>query len=205
MAKVKRIATGAFFGFLFGVTCAAQSQPARDPSAPSEEQLNVYRAFLDKIGPVLHIKNVADVTIPFDFKGFPEGRPCLKGVELESPPNYLRTTHKLGAEIIKGREIKLVDRHEQLQRLREKGDALGTGSKQAAPDEAKSSLNFLIFSEVAFDIGHRFAVLKYLWVCGEHCDSGETLVIEKIDGRWTLKPRFACATFINNAWSEMPN
>jgi hypothetical protein len=205
MVSMKRVAASAFAGLVFVLACEAQTQPAKGPSSLTEEQLNVYRSWLDIIGVQLHIKNLANVTVPFDFKGFPEGRPCLQGIELESPPEYLRTTHKFGDEIAKGRELRLVDRHEQLQLFRKRAEAPGSRPNQAAQDgpEAKNALNFLIFSEIAFDTGHRFAVLKYILVCGEHCDSGATRVMEKVGGRWTAKPRLICAGFFNNSFSEM--
>ncbi len=207
MVTAKRVAASAFVGLMFILACRPQTPPAKGPSSLTEEQLNVYRGFLDQFGPPLHIKNLANVTVPFDFKGFPEGRPCLKGIELESRSEYLRTTHQFGSEIAKGRELNLVDRHEQLRLFRKRDEASGNRPKQAAQDdaEAKNALKFLILSEIAFDTGHQVAVLKYILVCGEHCDSGAAIVMEKVDGRWTAKPRLICAGFFNNSFSEMPD
>jgi hypothetical protein len=207
MVKAKRIAASAFVGLVFTLACEAQTQPANRPRSPTEEQLNVYRSWLDLIGVQLHIKNLANVTVPFDFKGFPPGRPCLKGIELESPPEYLRTTHQFWPEIVKGRELNLVDRHEQLQLFRKRDEASRNPPNQAAQAgaETKNDLEFVIFSEIAFDTRHQVAVLKYILVCGEHCDSGATRVMEKVDGRWTAKPRLVCAGFFNNSFSEMPD
>jgi hypothetical protein len=120
MVKAKRVAASAFVCLVFTLACEAQTQPANRPSSLTEEQLNVYRSWLDIIGVQLHIKNLANVTVSFDFKGFPPGRPCLKGIELESPPEYLRTTHQSGPGIVKGKELNLVDRHEQLQLFRKR-------------------------------------------------------------------------------------
>lgn len=201
MVKVKRVAASAFAALVFVLACQALTQPANGPSPLTEEQMNVYRSWLDIIGVQLHVKNLANVTVPFDFKGFPEGRPCLKGIELESSSEYLRTTHEFGAEIAKGRELNLVDRHEQLKLFRRRDEA-----RQAQDGaQAKGGLNFVIFSEIAFDTGHHFAVLRYILVCGEHCDSGATRVMEKVDGRWTAKPGLICAGFFNNSFSEMPD
>jgi hypothetical protein len=207
MVKAKRVAASVFVGLVFTLACEAQTQPASSPSSLTEEQLNVYRSWLHIIGVQLHIKNLANVTVPFDFKGFPDGRPCLKGIELENPPEYLRTTHQLGPEIVKGRELNLVDRHEQLQLFRKRDEASRNPPNQAAQDgaEAKNDLKFVIFSEIAFDTKHQVAVLKYILVCGEHCDSGATRVMERVDGRWTAKPRLVCAGFFNNSFSEMPD
>src|SRR5271167_3663033 len=123
MVKAKRVAASAFVVLVCTLACEAQTQPANRPSSLTEEQLNVYRSWLNIVGVQLHIKNLANVTVPFDFKGFPEGRPCLKGIELEGPPEYLRTTHQFGLEIAKGRELTLVDRREQLNLLHQKEEA----------------------------------------------------------------------------------
>jgi hypothetical protein len=166
-------------------------QAGHSPSALTEEQVSVYRGFLDKLGPPLHIKNLASITVPFDFKGFPEGRPCLKGITLESPLEAQAATHPFGPEIGKGRELRLVDRHEQMILFR----------KRDARD--RNDLDFVIFSEIAFDTKHQFAVLRYILVSGEHSDSGATLVLEKVNGRWTPRRGLACAFFVNNSWLEM--
>lgn len=200
MAKAKRAAALAFVGLVSTSACGAQTQPAHDASSLTREQLDVYRSWLEIVGVHLHIKNLATVTVPFDFKGFPEGRPCLKGIELESPPEYLRTTHQFGPEIAKAGELKLVDRREQLKLLHQKDEAAASQPKEPAQND----LNFLIFSEIAFDTSHRFAVLKWILVLGERSNAGATLVMEKVDGRWTAKPRVRCAAFVNDS-SEMPD
>jgi len=41
---------------------------------PSEDQVEVYRTFLDRFTS-LHFRNLASQTTPFDFESFPEGRP----------------------------------------------------------------------------------------------------------------------------------
>jgi len=167
MFKSKRAVVLALAAGFFTVPIRGQGQPGHNPSALTEEQLSVYRGFLDKLGPPLHIKNIASVTVPFDFKGFPEGRLCLKGIKLESPLEALAATHAFGSEIGKGRELTLVDSHEQMNLFR----------KRDARD--KNDLDFVIFSEIVFDTKHQFAVLKYILVSGEHSDSGATLVLER--------------------------
>jgi hypothetical protein len=84
IVQARRVAALAFLSLVFTLACDAQTHPANGSSSPTDEQLNVYQSWLDIVGVRLHIKNLANVTVPFDFKGFPEGRPCLKGVELRS-------------------------------------------------------------------------------------------------------------------------
>ena len=164
----------------------AGDKPVLSRTPLNEEQLSVYRGFLDKFS-VLHFKNLSSVTIPFDFKGFPESRPCLNGIELENVSASLRTAHKFGLEITEGRELKLVSPVEQSKVLQQKP------TNENAPNES-----FLVFSEIVFDTKHQLAVLKYLVVCGRHCVHGATLIMEKVDGRWTANPRRPCASFLGD-------
>jgi hypothetical protein len=193
MLGMKRTLTSVLVLLVLALVCGAQSKPVHSPPL-TEEQLSVYRGFLDKFGS-LHIKNLSQVTLPLDFNGFPQGRPCLTGIELENSSDALKTAHVFGPEITKGREIKLVDPLEQTKLLKQRDTASANQPKQVA--QTGDDLNFLIFSEIAFDMKHRFAVVKYLLVCGEHCDSGATLVMEKVDGRWTTSSRRPCAQFVN--------
>jgi hypothetical protein len=89
----------------------------------------------------------------------------------------------------------LVDPVEQTKLLKQRDAASSNQANQAA--QSGNDLNFLVFSEIAFDTKHKFAVVKYLQVCGEHCVPGATPVMEKIDGRWTTNSRRPCAMFVN--------
>lgn len=51
----------------------------------SKEQTSVYHAFLEKFS-FLHVTNLSSVTVPFDFEGFPNSRPCPEGMELQTFP-----------------------------------------------------------------------------------------------------------------------
>jgi hypothetical protein len=188
-----------FVGFLLLtiLVSGCKHKPVLSRSPFSEEQLSVYRGLLDALS-VLHSKNLSTVSIPFDFKGFPETRPCLSGIELENISEARRTTHTFGPEITKGLDLKLVDRHEQIKLLKQR-DASPNVQKEKLATESKqtgSELNFLVLSEIAFDKNHQFAVVKYLLMCGEHCASGVTLVMEKVDGKWTESSRRPCALLI---------
>ncbi len=194
MLGLKTMLTLVLVLLVLALVCGAQSKPVYSSPPLTEEQLSVYRGFLDKFG-ALHIKNLSKITLPLDFKGFPEGRPCLTGIELENPSDALKTAHAFGPEITKGRELNLVDPLEQTKLLKQRDTASANQPKQAA--QSGNDLNFLIFSEIAFGTKHEFAVVKYLLVCGEHCDSGATLVMEKVDGRWTTSSRRPCAMFID--------
>ena len=206
MRRAGGVLASAIAALILALACEAQTKPVLSRLPLTEEQLNVYRGWLDGLQPPLHIKNIANLTVPFDFKGFPEGRPCLKGIELENLSEALLSTHEFGPEILKGRELNLVDRHRQLQLFQKRDAGSANQPKQATQNatEAKDDVNFVIFSEIAFDTKHQFAVLKFILVCGEHCDTGATRVMEKVGGRWAPRRGLVCAGFFNNSWSEMP-
>jgi hypothetical protein len=155
--------------------CWSQDKPVLQLSRLSEDQVEVYRAFLDRFSS-LHFRNLASQTIPFDFEGFPEGRPCLNGIKLDNPSESLRTPHTLGPEITKGKELRLI-----------------------YPPQHSSSSQYVALSEIAFDTSRQFAVLKYLFVCGQHCLSGATLVMEKMHGKWSVSSRRPCAMFVSKS------
>lgn len=189
MLRVPRVVASMLVLAAVAMISATQTRPGY--SLPlTEDQLSVYRGFLEKFE-ALHIKNLSKITVPLDFYGFPEGRPCLSGIELETS-DALKSAHAFGPEITKGRELNLVDPGEQTRLLEERAKQ-SKQSRQTGNDD----LNFLVFSEIAFDRTHQYAVLKYLLVCGKHCDSGQTLVMERIQGHWTTSSRRPCAIFLN--------
>jgi hypothetical protein len=194
MLGMKKIRTSVLVLLVLPLACGAQSKHSFSGPPLAEEQLDVYRSFLDKFS-ALHVKNLSKITLPLDFNGFPEGRPCLAGIALENSSDAPKLAHVFGPEITDGRQLKLVEPLEQTKLLKQRDAASANQSKQAAQNG--NGLNFLIFSEIAFDTKHTFAVLKYLLVCGEHCDSGATLVMEKVDGHWTTNSRRPCAQFVN--------
>jgi hypothetical protein len=176
--------------------CRAQDRPVLSSSPLGEEQLSVYRGFLDKFS-ILHFGNLSNVTVPFDFKGFPDSRPCLNGIELENVSASLRTAHRFEPEIIEGRELRLVNPLEQSKLLQQRAGSPGNQKKELPNDNQKTrpDLSFLVLSEIVFDTKHQLALLKYLVVCGPHCVHGATLIMEKVDGNWTANSRRPCAQF----------
>lgn len=198
MGGCRRILLGSYVVVILVSGCRAHDKPVLSRSPFSEEQLSVYRGLLDMLF-VLHSRNLSTVSVPFDFKGFPETRPCLNGIELESVSDAQRTIHTFGPEITEGLDLKLVDRHEQIKLLTQRDASPNVQKEKLATDSKQtgSELNLLVLSEIVFDKKHQFAVVKYLLRCGEHCGSGATLVMEKADGKWIASSgRPACALLI---------
>ena len=169
---------------LSALPCLSNDKTVVSHAPLSEEQLSVYRGFLDKFAS-LNLKELSSSTIRFDFTGFPEPRPCLKGFDLENPSAAMSTVHVFGNEIMQGKHLRLISPGEMSKVL------------ENPPTEASGkNRNILVFSEIVFDTKHQFAVLKYELVCGHHCGSGATLVMEKVNGQWTTSARRPCAMFV---------
>ena len=96
----------------------------------------------------------------------------------------MRITHTFGPEITKGPDLRLVDRQEQIGLLKQRDASPNVQKKKLTPgsQQTGSDLNFLVLSEIAFDKKHQFAVVKYLFRCGERCGGGSTLVMENVKG-----------------------
>jgi hypothetical protein len=123
MLGMKKIRTSVVLVLLvLPLACGAQSKPDYSGPPLTEEQLSVYRGFLDKFS-ALHVKNLSKITLPLDFNGFPEGRPCLTGIELENSSDALKIAHVFGPEITNGRELKLVEPLEQTKLLKQRDTA----------------------------------------------------------------------------------
>ncbi len=177
---------------------ASGCQPVLSDSPMTEDQLTVYRSFLDLFSS-LPWHNLANRTAPFDLRGVSEDNACLRGIEFENLRMSRRTIHAFSPEITKGRELKLVDPLEQAKIL-QREDVSPDGQKGQSKEESDrimSKFGFLELSEIAFDKKHQFAVLRFRFFCGSRCKTSETLVMEKVGNEWSNKTRRACAAFIN--------
>src|SRR5438132_549307 len=108
MSNARRTSALCLVLLLFAFVTSCQDKPTLSHVPLTEEQVSVYRAFLEKFS-FLHVTNIASVTVPFDFKGFPESRPCLDGMELENVSEAMRTAHTFGSAFVRGTELKLVN------------------------------------------------------------------------------------------------
>ena len=181
---------------LVAVGSACHGKPTLSHEPLSDERAAVYHAFLGKFS-FLHVTNLATVTVPFDFKGFPENRPCLQGMELENVSGAMRTAHTFGSDFVRGTDMKLVNPLDQA-KLFEGKKPISNAQREDATKDLDSKLSFHVLSEIVFDTRHHFAVLKHLVICGQKCVSGETLVMERVSDKWVVSSRRPCAMFIGN-------
>ena len=182
--------------------CNSKAQPQLADTSLDAEQVRVYRDFLD-IFSALHFRRLANQTAPFAPTDLPPGSPCVDGIVLQDQSSARRILHRFNADILKGRDLLLVDPIEQARILEQKeGEAKSHDDKSKEEllkitESIASDYGFLALSEIVFDRTQKFAVLKYLYFCGPRCKHGGTLVMEKVGSSWTANTRRPCTTIIN--------
>jgi hypothetical protein len=179
---------------LFCLPCAGMPQTSRAPL--TSDQLQVYGDF---IGSSANFKYLSNKTFPLDLSSLAKDAPCLQGFQLEVSDESTKAAHSIGSQVLRGRSIQLVGEQEESKILRQRDAdvaAHGVDSTMDASGMVKDP-GVLALSEIAFDKNHHFAVLKYVFLCGSHCNSGAVVVLEKVGSRWTGTTRRPCSFAVN--------
>lgn len=190
MGTLARVAMSFLLATAVASGCHSQQDVIRSDSPLTEDQFAVYSGFFNNFSS-LHVKNLANRTSRLDLSDVKESSPCLQGLELENLPDSRRTTHPFSMEITKGRDLRLVDAFQQakIMEQEEKSDTAQTGSSKHDDTRPVQASGFLVLSEIAFDKTHQYAVLKYVLVCGTHCKTSQTFVMERVGAQWKVKGR----------------
>jgi len=150
------------FTLVFAVVLSPSSRASVENPLLSKEQIQVYKDFLNS-----YPSKAGFIDIPRDTAVFDDAPtdPCTQGLILEVRPESSRETHLLPSNIIGENEhFRIVD------------------------TELKSSIahhhNLLRLSEIVFDVSHQHAVLRFDYHCGILCGQGDTVVLQKLYGRW---------------------
>ena len=157
------------------------------------EETEIYGSFLDSyLGANKEVTNLSDRTFPLDLSGPGDHNSCLKGIELNNLVEAGHTVHLLGAEIARGRAVKLVawNKHKDPDQSIKNGESV----ENAVKEGFKSGVFSL--SEMIFDKTHRFAVFQFSFFCGSLCGQGGTIVFEKVGDKWRQSKR-SCASWIS--------
>ena len=171
-----------------------KQKPTTSQTPLSAEQLELYGIFLDSfVGDGKEPVNFSDRTLPFVLLDSDQKGPCLEGIKLNSSQDAAQTVHIFPTSIAEGRSIRLVDPKKH--KLKDPGKAIKNGESVGDAVAAGFQAGLLSVSEVAFDEAHRFAVLRFSFICGSLCGRGGTLVFEKVDGKWRKSNR-ACPLWI---------
>jgi len=184
-------------GLLTFVACKAARSTGGPEKSLTSEQLQVYSDFLERFSK-LHFTSLSNRTFPFDLSAVDRDAPCLRGLQFEAVRESTKTVHSLTSNVLRGRSIPLVSAQDESEILKQrdaKKATQGTDSTAEGSDAAKD-LGILALSEVIFDKSHRYAVLRYVLLCGSRCNSGAILVLEKVGSQWT-PIRHACSVTMN--------
>jgi hypothetical protein len=160
--------------------------------------LQVYGDFIELFSK-MNFKFLSSRTFPLDLTGLRQNAACLQGFRLESAGHSVETSHALGPEVLRGRSIRLVGEKEESAILKQR-DADATVHGETSNLDARGMTKdpgILALSEITFDKSHRFAVLKYVFLCGSHCNAGAIIVLEKVGSHWSASTRRACSAEVN--------
>jgi hypothetical protein len=176
---------------------SSDEKPVRNTNPFSADEAAIYRGVLEhwnskSPSPL----NVSDRTFPIDRDLL--DCDCLKGIEPQNIANAAHSFHNLMGDVLGGSNIRLVDADQQALILRNYDPSKSTHvgkSVETAVNRAFSTGLFSV-SEIAFDKGHRRALVSYSFVCGSLCGSGGVWLFEKVDGVWK-KSDHVCGGWIS--------
>jgi len=164
----------------------------------TSQRLQVYGDFIESFSK-MNFKFLANKTFPLDLTIVGKDAACLQGIELEGTEESSKLIHSIGPEVLRGRSIHLIGDRQELTILKQRDAEVAAHGADSMMDASGMTKDpgVLALSEIVFDKGHRFAVLKYVFLCGSHCNSGAILVLEKVGSRWTGTTRRACNVAVN--------
>lgn len=178
------------------------SAPAQQiTSSLSSEQVQVYADFIDSFSKT-GFKLLSNKTFPLNLTVVAKDAVCLQGVHLEAAGKSGKAVHLLGPQVLRNHSVRIVGDQEESQVLKQRDASEAISRKDSGADGSASRRDpgILALSEIIFDTTRRFAVIKYVFLCGSHCNSGAILVLEKVGDRWSVRRR-PCdgSVFVNSA------
>src|SRR5215469_3468188 len=175
--------------------------------ALTDEQLAVYRVVLNNYMKDSHDRlNLSNRTYPLELAGPFFDKECVQGIKLEAGDNSVPVVHAFSSTTSLSADVVLVDPKMQEAKV-EQNDPQNLMKKAIDEREplTKEQLNKSVeqafttglfsLSEIAFDKGHRLAIVSYSLVCGRLCGHGNMLILEKIGEGWKVKT--TCGSWIS--------
>jgi hypothetical protein len=153
----------------------------RNGSSLSSERVQVYADLIDSFTRT-GLKLLSSKTFPLNLSVVANDAVCLQGVHLESTDESAEATHLLGAEVLRGRSIRIISKEDESAALKQQQNKDGATSRTNSSGNGSTKPTdpgILALSEIIFDTTHQFAVIKYVFPCGPHCNSGAIVVLEK--------------------------
>jgi len=173
--------------------------PQPNKASLTSEQLQVYGDFIESFSK-MNFKFLSNKTLPLDLSSLGKDASCLQGLQFEGAEEPSKAVHLLGPEVLRGHSIHMVSEQEESAILKQRDAEMamhGTDSTKDASGMTKDP-GVLALSEIVFDKSHHFAVLKYVFFCGSHCNSEAILVLEKLGSQWTGTTRRPCSFAVNH-------
>jgi hypothetical protein len=180
---------------------ASEGQDAPKPTLGfdplSAEQVAIYRVVLaDYRKGTKDALNLADRTEPLQRSEGSSDLGCMSGIKL-ADPNSAPVLHRIDRSRAFGPGLILVDPDRQQERIHENDpqnlvkhaiDDHEPVTDKQLDDSIKRAFETGLFtlSEIAFDEGHRYAVVAYSFVCGGLCGNGKTLLLKKLGHKWRV-------------------
>jgi len=196
--KMRRFRT--FLLLVLSVVSLASCRPLAGASREAlltSEKLQVYGDFIESFSK-MNFKFLSTRTFPLDLSSVGKDAACLQGLQLEGTDESRRAVHSLSPEVLRGHPIQLIGEKEESAILKQRdANMVAHGGNSSKDASGTKDPGVLALSEIAFDKSHHFAVLKYVFLCGSHCNSGAVLVLEKVGSRWTGTTRRPCSFAVN--------
>lgn len=193
MAKIQFAALVILLGGISISATAAARKPTPSKIPLSTEQIEIYRVFLSSYtnGSKSSRLNLSNLTHPLDLAEQTGRNGCLKWIDFDETEYPDSAFHKFDAQTTLPKNIVLVDPDRQSTAIRENDPnrTMRQGTRVKDAVDAAFASGLLTLSEIAFDKTHRYAVMSFSFVCGGLCGHGETIVFQKVDGKWKRTER----------------
>lgn len=158
----------------------------------TQEQIDVYGAVLEEYrhGDNQPL-NVANATEPLE-------KPDSGCVDFDVESHSPQVVHRFSSKIAPDLNIVLVDPKLQQEKIEQNDPQnLIKGAIDEGKHVTEEQLNSCVrvafasglftFSEIGFDKQHRHAIVAYRFVCGTLCGHGNTVILERTNGKWKVK------------------
>jgi hypothetical protein len=173
----------------------SKDKPVKNKEPLTADEIAIYRVVLQQNAPQgSEYLNVSVRTYPLD----PPTGECLQGVELQNLTSVSHSFHKLTPDVLSGKNMKLVDPHEQATIVHDNDPDKTIRKGKSVHSAVHRAFSTALFSlsEIAFDKERRHAVVSYSLWCGSLCGHGYTLIFEKVGSKWKKTDRI-CGGWIS--------
>jgi hypothetical protein len=173
-------------------------------SSLTPEQVQVYADFIDSFTQT-GFRVLLNRTFPLSLTVVAKDAECLQGIHLETVGKSGEGGHLLGPEVLRNHSIRIIGEQDESPVLKrqEKGAATVSTNSGGNGSGTLTDPGILALSGILFDTSHHFAVIKYVFLCGTHCNSGGILVLEKFENRWSVKGRPCDGSVFINATNPL--